>query len=231
MPYVRVTRDQRGYENTYLLHAVHPGERPRVLYWYRSAPGIRLGRNPFDEDAIRVIETRYPDIDFDWSQLMDEATSIPPDVERRPERPRRRPPTTRDEPGDRQASPPAPARRLDAPPAREASADRPAPASVPAPPDTSAAPEMPAAPAPPRAAPTLLDQLVGREIAGRLRARHAELAASVAEMAGHPSYEEWRTRAEALDPDRWTTPDAVLRGVESADRGFDDLRRALGIPD
>ena len=43
MPFLRVTRDQRGYETTFLLHAAHAGGRPRVLYWYRTAPGIVLG--------------------------------------------------------------------------------------------------------------------------------------------------------------------------------------------
>jgi hypothetical protein len=36
-----------------------------------------------------------------------------------------------------------------------------------------------------------------------------------------------RARADALNPDTWTTPEAVLRGVEHADRLFDELRRDL----
>jgi len=37
------------------MHADRPGDRPRLLYWYRTAPGIILGRAPLDEDAIRTI--------------------------------------------------------------------------------------------------------------------------------------------------------------------------------
>ncbi len=91
MPFMRVTRDQRGYETMFLLHAGYAGARPRVLYWYRSAPGIRVGRSPLDEDAIRAIEERYPDLEFDWPSLIEQSTALPPEIERRPERPRRKP--------------------------------------------------------------------------------------------------------------------------------------------
>ena len=44
VPFLRLTRDRRGFENTFLMHADRPGDRPRLLYWYRTAPGIMLGR-------------------------------------------------------------------------------------------------------------------------------------------------------------------------------------------
>jgi hypothetical protein len=34
-------------------------------------------------------------------------------------------------------------------------------------------------------------------------------------------------RAEALDPDRWDTPEAVLQGVSNADALFERLRAEL----
>ena len=70
MPFLRLTRDRRGFENTFLLHADRPGDRPRLLYWYRTAPGILLGRSPLDEDAIRTIEEQHPEIDFDWPAIL-----------------------------------------------------------------------------------------------------------------------------------------------------------------
>jgi len=74
------------------MHADRPGEKARLLYWYRTAPGILLGRAALDEDAIRAIEEQHPDIDFDWPAILalrevmtreDEATPKPqqkPDV-------------------------------------------------------------------------------------------------------------------------------------------------------
>ena len=52
------------------MHADRPGDRPRLLYWYRTAPGIALGRSPLDEDAIRTIEESHPEIDFDWPAIL-----------------------------------------------------------------------------------------------------------------------------------------------------------------
>jgi len=89
--FLRFTRDRRGYENTFLLHVAHPGERPRVLYWYRTAPGVRVGRPALDEDAIRTIEEQHPEIDFDWPHILEVGAITQPEVEERPiVRPRRR---------------------------------------------------------------------------------------------------------------------------------------------
>jgi hypothetical protein len=160
VPFLRLTRDQRGYENTFLLHVNRPGERPRILYWYRSAPGVRVGRPALDEDAIRTIEEQHPEIEFDWPQILEAGTLMAPEIERRPERPRRKPVRPREadipatvieevvvasepvlsaetDPGARMVSEPS----IQSPPERE----------------------------------DLLSELVGREIASRLRARYTEL--------------------------------------------------------
>ncbi len=74
----------------------------------------------------------------------------------------------------------------------------------------------------------LLEELVGREIATRLRARHAEILARIHEQGfEHAQTAQWIERAESLDPDTWLTPDAVLDGVRDADRRFEALRTAL----
>ena len=208
MPFLRVTRDQRGYETTFLLHAAHAGGRPRVLYWYRTAPGIRVGRSPLDEDAIRAIEDRYPDLDFDWPSLIEQSTMLPPEVERRTERPRRKPAR----PAPVESSQPVSA---------------PAVEDVPDPFDEPSV-EVESAPASSSSAGrTLLDELVGREIAARLRSRYAELR-SLLDRSSADRRDEWQSRAAALDPDSWQSPEEILHGVEHAEARFDELRREIG---
>jgi hypothetical protein len=91
VPFVRFARDKRGYEQIWLVHAPlrrgRPG-RARVLYWYRSPPGVRIGREPFDAAVRARLEAQYPDIRFDWEHLTAAALVPPMDVE--PWRERRR---------------------------------------------------------------------------------------------------------------------------------------------
>lgn len=222
MPYVRVTRDQRGYENTFLLHSPQPGQRAVVLYWYRSAPGVRVGRSAFDEDAIRTIEERHPEVEFDWAHLIEEASSVPPDIdrpsERGPERRRRKP--QRREPEvlePRPASDEAEAVTLEEPPVALEQ------------PMQELAEEL-RGEGLPAITPSnlLLDQLVGREIARRLRQRYAELMEQIGESAPDDATRvAWQDRAVTLDPDRWATPQDILHGVENADRAFAAIRREI----
>lgn len=71
MPFVRFTRDRRGYEHTYLLHFDPKKGRAhgRILYWFRTPPGVRVGRSTFDEDTRRMIEHAHPEVIFDWGSL------------------------------------------------------------------------------------------------------------------------------------------------------------------
>ena len=65
MPFVRFSRDRRGYEHVYLVHTpVKRGKsgRARVLYWYRSPPAAKVGREAFDEGVRRALEQQYPDL-------------------------------------------------------------------------------------------------------------------------------------------------------------------------
>ena len=215
MTYVRVARDQRGYETTLLLHSPRPGDRPRVLYWYRTAPGVRVGRAPLDEDAIRAIEEQHPDIEFDWPQLFEEASNIPPEVERRPDRPRRKVYRPKDAPPMDAA--PIEAVPLDDEPVEiepvvvlerevlEGESLRPSPVAV----------------------NPLLDQLVGREIATRLRARYDEVASRIDGLEESDARSAWQARADALNPDGWSSPEAILAGIQNADILFDALKREL----
>ncbi|MGE0460987.1 MAG: hypothetical protein AB7Q16_06425 [Vicinamibacterales bacterium] len=218
MPFLRLTRDRRGIEHTFLLHTAQPGERPRVLYWYRTAPDVLIGRAALDEEAIRTIEEQHPEIEFDWPAILALREAMPPEEEQAPVRPPRR-----GRAGRREGGPtPRPAERRPASVTpEEAVTDQPAEAEA----------EPAAGPFGEPPAPTtrgLLEELVGREIATRLRARHAEVMARIHEQGfDAATLEQWVSRAETLDPDTWLTPDAVLAGVRDADSRFEELRRAL----
>lgn len=227
MPFLRLTRDRRGFENTFLLHSASPGERPRLLYWYRTAPGIVLGRSPLDEDAIRTIEDQHPEIDFDWPAILalgeamiheDEAPVRPQKRGRQEQQPRRQ----REQP--REARQPE-ATVIDDAPAQ----DDLEPAEVEPLTPFDAADDEPMAEAPlPPSTHGLLEELVGREIATRLRARHAEISARIHEAPAEPAARDaWERRADALNPDTWLTPDAILEGVRNADKLFEKLRQDL----
>lgn len=73
MPFLRVSQDRRGYQHTFLLHNVHRRGRPQpsVLYWFRSPPGLRVGRGPLDEEARRLLEATHPAVVFDWHRLQE----------------------------------------------------------------------------------------------------------------------------------------------------------------
>jgi hypothetical protein len=74
MAFFRFNRDKRGYENFYLVEPTtnRRGKvRQRVLYWFRSPPDVRVGREPFDENVRRALETQYPDVTFDWRSILE----------------------------------------------------------------------------------------------------------------------------------------------------------------
>jgi hypothetical protein len=212
VPFLRLTRDRRGFEHTFLLHANAPGEAPRVLYWYRTAPGVLIGRPALDEEAIRSIEEQNPEIEFDWPAILALREAMPPEEDVEPNRqPRGRRPSRRDQP------------RPGRPPAEPAQAAGPAPEEA-----ESAVTAEPALEAHGPTTHGLLEELVGRAIATRLRARYAEIMARIHEREIDPvALAGWVARAEPLDPDTWLTPDAVLKGVREADARFEALRTEL----
>ena len=238
MPFLRLTRDRRGFENTFLMHADRPGDRPRLLYWYRTAPGIMLGRSPLDEDAIRTIEEQHPDIDFDWPAILALSEVMTPEDEapaprpqhaaarqpRRAERPREhasRPPATI-APPDGQSEPPMLEQaetRSDATIARRAIAE-----IVEARPEASSAPS-------PKSRRRRRTSRAARGV-GRPRDRDALARALRRNHRAHSragwrcaTRDAWMKRAEALNPDMWLTPEAMLEGVRSADDLFESAAR------
>jgi hypothetical protein len=89
VPLLRFSRDRRGYEHFYLVQETtrRGTVRNKILYWFRTPPGVKVGRGPFDDDVKRALEKQNPGVSFDWQKLLD--TPIPPpapDVERWRER-------------------------------------------------------------------------------------------------------------------------------------------------
>jgi hypothetical protein len=236
------------------------------LYWYRTAPGILLGRAPLDEDAIRTIEEQHPDIDFDWPAILALSEVMTPEEEApaprrerkvKPQRQRERRPdprvtdAERVEPGELEeadelveaAEPVEPDEPVesafagdDSGELRRDEPDEPAEPDDPDDPDEPAQHAFPDEAQPDAEEPVaprphtygLLEELVGREIAMRLRARYSEISARVHEQYADVSVRDaWMNRAAPLNPDLWLTPEAVLEGVRRADGLFDRLRTEL----
>jgi hypothetical protein len=146
--FLRFSRDKRGVESFSLVHATanRRGKvRPRVLYWFRTPPDIKMGREPFDAEVRRALEKQNPDITFDWRAIQE--TPIPSaDADKWRERRR----------AERAAKHAARAEE-ESPEAVEADAETENATGVPAEPvdaDLAAAPEAPSAIAPVMAAAT-----------------------------------------------------------------------------
>ena len=112
MPFLRVIRDKRGYETTYLMHWCREGtkQRSRILYVFRTPGGVRVGREALDADVLKQIEAQHPDIEFDWNAVFHNQQVIETTPE--PRRPRKRPST---ETGGEQVAQPTPAPRFTVP--------------------------------------------------------------------------------------------------------------------
>src|SRR4030095_7171230 len=88
MAFLRFSRDKRGYEHFYLVEATtnrRGKTRARVLYWFRTPPGVKVGREPFDAEVRQRLESQNPGVVFDWKRIIE--TPIPSaDAERWRER-------------------------------------------------------------------------------------------------------------------------------------------------
>lgn len=214
---------------------VHSGRRrgkgrSRILYWFRTPPGVRVGRAALDEDAIRLIEEHNPQIQFDWTRIL-KGQPEPPEPDERPER------QARPRPAPASAAPPAPV----------------VPPSTP----TDIRPELgeeddqeekdekdeqedgqdeeherheadgvePLAERPPSAAQARL----GSEGLLRLRGRYAEISAAIRDrIQDQARRDELTGQAERLNPDTWVTEDEVKLGLEQYEAVFESLRAVVG---
>lgn len=193
MPHLRFTRDRRGYEHIALVQDSRRRgrDRARILYVFRTPPGVRIGREAFDPDTLDLIERANPDVVFDWNAILDARPAVPEDEEpMRPARTRRQPPV----PG---GSFPATDRRQ------------------------SAAAAVP-----------VLDRVLGRDAAMRLRQRFAAMRSRLDEGTSidEPQLARCRTRLAGLDPDSWTGEEAVRSRSAEFDAAIEEIRRTLGLP-
>ena len=236
MPTLRFSRDKRGYETTALVHAGRRQGRSqqRILYWFRTPPGVKVGRPALDEAAIRWIEEHNPDIEFDWPKILEaKPPAAPPSDDVRQRRARRDKPTQR-RPDAQQAPPkakPAGLERQD-PPYVPVTQELPSTEGVPASDEelveaveqiADAEPD-PAEPATPAA------HAIGSQDLTRLRARYAELLARIAERGGDAArIEALRAQADPLNPDTWVTEEDTRKGLAEFEPKLRELRSALGL--
>jgi hypothetical protein len=78
VPFLKFSRDRRGYEHFSLVESVSGRRgkaRERVLYWFRTPPNVKVGREPFDDHVMHALEAQYPSMRFDWAALRN--TPIP----------------------------------------------------------------------------------------------------------------------------------------------------------
>jgi hypothetical protein len=112
VPFIRHTKDKRGYESTYVMHAYRPAQGPgrtRVLYLFRSPAHVRIGRRALDEEAREALTHTHPDLLFDWAAIARE--SGPPRQEAPswpPRREARQAPPVRSQPAPAEPRAPAP---------------------------------------------------------------------------------------------------------------------------
>ncbi len=228
MPYLRFSRNRRGYEHTYVLHTFRrEGEsKPRLLYWFRTPPGVRVGRHPLDEQAIRAIEENHPSLAFDWGRMLKVQPPPAPDAERRG-KPQRTARPGRGA-GSGRAARPSAAGGGQPRPRRGQQGEPPPPEPEPMPGEPEPMPEFEAdEPAPAWRHPVVA--LMGDEMLERLRARYAEIKVRIAEKRIDPDARDaLRTRAETLNPDGWATTEDAVRGIERFEVEAEAIRGSLG---
>jgi len=91
VPFLRVIRDKRGYETTYLMHWFQDSgrQRSKILYAFRSPSGTRVGREALDPGLMRQLEHQNPGIAFDWKTVLADRQVIEPSPELRRRRQKR----------------------------------------------------------------------------------------------------------------------------------------------
>ena len=236
MPFLRFSRDKRGYESTYLCHTFRRGGKPqlRVLYWFRTPPDVKVGRLALDPVAIRAIEESNPDLQFDWAKILKVKPPPPPPEYGREGREERRTRRRRGRAPGAASDPPAPdatavTGRVASETERsgtESAFDRPVPAIAAW--DDLDSGDEPAGVT--ESGPThVVLGLTDEQGLARLRARHAEIQARISERVREPAnLEDLRAQAALLDPDAWRTVDEARERLASLDEATGAIRKVLG---
>jgi hypothetical protein len=194
VPFLRVIRDKRGYETTYLMHLYRDGARQRskILYVFRTPGGVRVGRDPLEPEVLRQIESQYPEIQFNWTMVRESQQVIESSAE-----PRRRKPRREEE---------APA-----------VAALPVPIAVPAPPAPAAAP-------PRLAIPSVIDGATPDERIAFLAHWHPIIRERIPHRTSDPVRQEaLNALADRLNPANWTDADEITAGLQQAAEALERL--------
>jgi hypothetical protein len=195
VPFLRVIRDKRGYETTYLMHLYREGPRQRskILYVFRTPGGVRVGRDPLEPDVLRQIEAQYPDIAFNWPMVRESQQLIETSAEPRRRRPRREEETPA-------VAAPAPA----------------APATAPA---------VAASPAPARLTiPSVIDGATPDERIAFLSHWHPIIRERIPHRTSDPARQEaLNALADRLNPANWTDADEITAGLQQAAEALERL--------
>jgi hypothetical protein len=194
VPFLRVIRDKRGYETTYLMHWFREGtrQRSRILYVFRTPGGVRVGRAALEPDVLRHIEAEHPDIDFDWTVIRDNQQIVEPVMEQRRRRPK-----------------------------REESEAAAAPAVEPAeaPPVPPAAPQ-----ARPAAIPSAIQGTTPDEQIAFLTEWYPIVRERIPQRTSEPArLEALLALAERMNPSAWTDADQIASGLQEAAQALERL--------
>lgn len=204
MPFLRVIRDKRGYETTYLMHLYREGhrQRSRILYVFRSPGGVRVGRGALEPDVLREIEAQYPEIAFDWKDVREHQQHI----EMSPE-PRRRRPSKREE---------------------GAEAVAPEAAAPPAPAPAQAAPSPPA-PAPSvGTVPSAIEGATPDDQIAFIGKWYVLIRERIPRRTSDPVRQETlMALCERLNPAAWTDADQIAAGLQQASEALERLSRVF----
>ena len=199
MPFLRVIRDKRGYETTYLMHWYREGarQRSRILYVFRTPGGVRVGRDSLEPDVLRDIEAQHPDIAFDWKAVLDNRQLI--DTTPDPRRPRKR-------------------RRPDEEPPATPEPEKPAPAKLPA-----------AESAPPRPAiPSTIEGATPDEQTAFLAKWYPIVRERIPQRTSDPARRDaLLALAERMNPAAWTDADQIVAGLQQAREALERLSRVF----
>ena len=200
MPFLRVIRDKRGYETTYLMDWYREGarQRSRILYVFRTPGGVRVGRAPLEPEVLRHIQTHHPEIVFDWKAVLETRQVI--DAAPEPRRPQAR-------------------RRLE-----EDVAPAPVSAVQTESPQAARTPGTPARPP----IPAVIDGSTPDERVAFLAHWYPIARERVVQRMSDPVRREALTAlAERLNPAAWTDADEVTTGLQQASEALERLSRVL----
>jgi hypothetical protein len=205
VPFIRYSRDKRGYESTFVMHAYRPtqgAQQTRVLYMFRSLAHLKIGRKPLDPEVVEALEHTHPDLSFDWTALLREPAreAAREDARARLARGGRQGGRQRERSSGRQGGRQArPTSRAEA-----------APVEV--------------APEPKVDDQSLLGRVLGAKEAARLRGAYTQMMQRVASRARNPEDRDRLTeRAARLNPEEWSDEATVTAEAQTVQAAWDAI--------